>query len=569
MDQNCTEQILSEDYADFIVEFERNIEPTEQNRNINVCYNYISPNFLIAHTPINDITTRLIGTWGYSIYPRLFGLLDTGSLEASGITRLRNIPNLNLAGQGILVGIVDTGIDYTHPAFRRADGTSKIFSIWDQTIQDGPPPDGFSFGTEYTNVQISSAINSSDPHTIVPSVDENGHGTFLAGVAAGSVSESNDFSGIVPLAEIVVVKLKPSKKYLRDFFVVPDNVTSYQESDIMFGVSYLMSISEKYGKPIAICIGLGTTLGGHDERGFLSRYLSIIADRRGVAVVIAAGNEGDRGHHYSGTVPKDANFDTVELRVGPNEYGFTMELWGSAPNTFSIDILSPTGEYVPRIPARLNESREIQFVFEQTTIQVDYVLVEGQTGDQLILLRFRKPTEGIWRFQVYASSDLNSNFNIWLPISDFITSDTYFTEPDPDYTITSPGNTIIPIVVTTYDHTTGSLYLHASRGFTRTNKIAPSFAAPGVNITGPTINNGYTTLSGSSVAAAHTTGVAAMFLEWGVVRGNYTQLDSVEINKLLIRGAKRDPNLTYPNKAWGYGILDVYNTFNQLRGDVT
>lgn len=564
MDQGCREQILSEEYADYLVEYEQSIVNFP-----NVCFSFVSPEFLIAHTPISNLTTSLIGTWGYSIYPRLFGLLDTGSLEASGITRLRNIPSLNLEGQGILVGFIDTGIDYTHSVFRRADGTSKIYSIWDQTIQDGPPPEGFSFGTEYTNTQINSALNSTSPLTIVPSVDEIGHGTFLAGVTAGSVSANNDFSGVVPLAEIIVVKLKPPKKYLREFFIVPDNVTCYQESDIMFGLSYLLSVSERYKKPIAICIGVGSSLGGHDDRGFLSRYLSIIADRRGIGVVIAAGNEGDRGHHFSGSVPKNGVSDTVELRVGPNEYGFTMELWGASPNTFSIDILTPTGEYVPRIPARLNETRDIQFVFEQTTIQITYVLVEGQTGDQLILMRFRKPTEGIWRFQVYASTDLNSNFNIWLPITDFISSQTYFTEPDPDYTITSPGNTVVPIVVTTYDHTTGSLYLHASRGFTRTNKIAPSFAAPGVNITGPTTNNGFTTSSGSSIAAAHTTGVAAMFLEWGVVRGNYTQLDSVEINKLLIRGAKRDPNLTYPNKAWGYGILDVYNTFNTLRGEVT
>ncbi len=567
MDQDCREQILSEEYADYIIEYE-NVEATEELNTSNVCYNYIRPNFIIAHNPINPLTTKLISQWGYSIYPRLFGLLDTSSLEASGITRLRNIPTLSLAGQGILVGIVDTGIDYTHSVFRHADGTSKIDSIWDQTIQDGTPPEGFSYGTEYTNAQINAALLTNAPHNIVPSVDEIGHGTFLAGVAAGSVNESNDFSGVVPLAEIVVVKLKQSKKYLREFYVVPDNVVSYQETDIMFGVKYLLSISERYRKPIAICIGLGTSLGGHEERDSLSRYLSTVADRRGVAVVIAAGNEGDRGHHYSGAIPKNETFDTVELRVGPNEYGFTMELWGAAPNTFSIDILTPTGEYIPRIPARLHESREIQFVFEQTIIQVDYVLVEGKTGDQLILMRFRKPTEGIWRFQVYASTDLNSNFNIWLPITDFISSSTYFTESDPDYTITSPGNTVIPIVVTTYDHTNGSLYLHASRGFTRTNKIAPSFAAPGVNITGPSTNNSFKSMSGSSVAAAHTTGVAAMFLEWGVVRGNYTQLDSVEINKLLIRGAKRDPNLTYPNKAWGYGILDVYNTFNTLRGEV-
>lgn len=564
MDLNCSERITSEDYADFIMPGDLAFDYTQFE---NVCFLPTGAEFTFAFAPISPNTENLIHLYGYILYPRLFGLQQLESLEASGITRLRNIPTLNLRGQGVIVGFVDTGIDYTHPAFKRTDGTSRILNIWDQTILEGPHPEGFIYGTEYTNAQINDALTLEDPYSLVPSVDEIGHGTFLAGIAAGSNDFANDFEGIVPFSDIAVVKLKQAKGYLRNFYVVPESAVCYQETDIMFGVKYLVDYAASVNRPIAICIGLGSSFGGHDARGNLSRYLSNVADRRGVAVVIAAGNEGNTGHHYSGFIPPGQAFDTVELLVGPREYGFTMELWGSAPNTFSIDILSPSGEYIPRIPARLNESRNLQFIFEQTTINLDYLLVEGQSGNQLILMRFRNPSEGIWRFQVYANTEINSNYNIWLPIKEFITSDTYFIRSNPDYTLTTPANTAIPIVVTAYDHTTGSIYLAASRGFTVNNIIAPSFAAPGVNLRGPTPNNSYGTSSGTSVAAAYTTGVAAIFLEWGITRGNYTQLDSVEINKLLIRGAQRDPNMVYPNRQWGYGILDVYNTFNTLRGE--
>ena len=567
MEEDCRNRILSEEYAAFIIEYHDDLP--DLSAKYDFCFEIINATHAIAYTPIATLPNNLIHIFGYSIYPSVFGLLDITSVEASGIVRLRNIPALNLRGQGVLIGIIDTGIDYTHDAFKYADGTSRILSLWDQTIEsENSRPEGFNYGTEYTQFQLNLALASANPLTVVPSVDENGHGTFLAGIAAGSRSEENNFTGVVPDAEIVVVKLKPAKQFTRDFFMIPEGATCYQENDIMLGVKYLTNISRKSVRPISICIGFGTSQGAHDERGVLSSYLSDIADENGVAVVIAAGNEGNRGHHYYGLVDKVSGYDTVELKVGPNETGFSMELWGDAPSTFSIDILSPTGEYIPRVPARIGETREIQFIFEDTKIYLDYQVIETQTGDELILMRFRNPTEGIWRFRVYSSSDLDLNFNIWLPMNQFISDTTYFTEPDPEYTLTSPGNTFIPIVVTAYDHTNDSLYINASRGYTRTQQISPSLAAPGVNIIGPTINNGYKLSTGTSIAAAHTAGVSAMLLEWGIARGNYTQLDSVEIKNFLIRGARRDPNVTYPNKEWGYGILDIYGSFASLRGEI-
>ncbi len=566
MDQDCGELIYSEDYVDLLIEYRR--FPQELTDIPESCFNIINDTHAVVYVPINRLPANVVQTLGYSVFPTLFGLADTGSLEASGITRLLNIPSFDMRGQGILIGLVDTGIDYTHPAFVNADGTTKIISIWDQTIQTGPAPPSYYYGTEYTREDINAALASEDPRSIVPSVDDIGHGTYLAGIAAGNPSIENNFSGVVPLAELVVVKLKQAKRFIRDFFLVPEDAVAFQENDIMFGVRYLIEAARQLGRPIAICIGLETSQGSHDGRGALSSYLSLIGDQAGNAVVIAAGNEGNAGHHFRGIIQGGGQqSQTIEVRVGPDNPGFSMELWGDSPGTFSVDILSPTGEYIPRIPARIGETRVIRFIFEETVINIDYVLLEQQTGDELILMRFVNPTEGIWRFRVYATGDLTANYNVWLPITSFLSSEVYFTEPDPDYTLTSPGNAVVPIIVTAYDHTNNSLYLSASRGYTRIDTINPNLAAPGVNLVVPGPNGTYTTASGTSLAAAHTAGVAAMILQWGISTGYYSMLDSVEIKNLLIRGARRDPNNTYPNKEWGYGILDVYNTFNSLRGD--
>lgn len=566
MDQNCKDQILSEDYFDFMFKYGEALDDILSK--YQVCYDVLNYENVSVYFPVNQLPKNFIHLYGYGAYPNCYGLLDLTSIEASGIVKVRNIPRLNLTGAGVLVGIVDTGIEYTHDAFKKADGTSKILSIWDQTIQtEGGEPEEYHFGTEYNQEQLNLALANENPLSIVPSTDENGHGTYLAGIAAGNRSEANNFSGIVPDAEIVVVKLKPAKKIIKDFWRIPEGITCYQKNDFIHGIRYLERFAKKVKRPISIIVGIGTSQGAHDERGALSTYLSTIASRNGVALTIAGGNEGNSKHHYYGAIPKGGDYDTVELKVGTNVSGFSMELWGTAPNTFSIDILSPAGEYIPRIPARLDETREIRFIFEKTVINIDYQIVESQSGDELILIRFLNPTEGLWRFRVYASSNLDSRFHIWLPMEQFLNAETYFLRPDPEYTLTSPGNTYIPIVVTAYDHTNQSLYAKASRGFMRTESIAPVVAAPGVNIVGPSLNNGYKVGSGTSVAAAHTAGIAAMLLEWGVVKGNYTQIDTVEIRNLFIRGAKRDQNLMYPNKEWGYGIIDLFNSFNTLRSD--
>lgn len=556
-------KIYSNDYADFIINYSGDLTVLEKySNNALHIVNFFNA---VVHLPVSVMTEDVISRMGYAPIPTLFGFTSGASLESSGILRLRNIPRFNLRGKGVLIGFLDSGIDYTNPIFQYADNTSRISSIWDQTIiSDQIPPD-MAYGTEYTRDQINVALRSQDPYSIVPSRDEIGHGTIVAGIAAGNEVPESGFYGVATEADLVVVKLKPAKPYLKQYFRIPENALCYQENDVMFGIQYLLNYAARVNQPMVICIAIDTSQYAHDGRGAVSSWLSIQANNAGIAVLTAVGNEGSARRHYIGTINDITRFDTVELNVGPNENGFSMEIWGNTPNIFSIDILSPSGEYIPRIGIRLNETKQISFIFEPTVIFIDYQTIETQSGDQLILLRFSRPSQGIWKFKVYSRGIYPISFNIWLPMNDFISNDTFFIRSDPNITLTSLSCARIPISITAYNTDDESLYINAGKGFTRINNVKPDIAAPGVNIIAPTLTQGFALYTATSAAVAHAAGVAAMLFEWGIVNGNYPDMTTEDMKIFMIRGARRKSNIKYPNPDWGYGILDVFNIFESIR----
>jgi subtilisin family serine protease len=459
---------------------------------------------------------------------------------------------------------VDTGIDYTNPVFQYNDKTTRIASIWDQTVIPVNDSEHIPYGTEYSREQINEALLAADPYSIVPSRDEIGHGTMIAGIAAGSEDFENGFSGVAPEAELVVVKLKPAKPYLKEFFRIPEDAVAYQETDLIYGIQYLIDYAALKNQPIVICIAVDTAQYAHDGRGTTSNWLSFLSTRPRIGILIAVGNEGIAQRHLGGFITEENAYKTVELNVGPNESGFSMELWGTVPNTFSIDITSPSGEYIPIIALRLDETRKFSFIFDPTIIYVDSQLVESQSGDQLILLRFTRPSQGRWKFNVYSKGVLPINFNIWLPMGNFIGPDTFFINPDPNITLLSLSCSITPISVTAYNTVDNSLYINAGRGYTRVNIVKPEIAAPGVDILSPSLNHGFVRVTGTSAAVAHVAGAAALMFEWGIVKGNYPEMSTEDLKVFMIRGAKRKTDLVYPNYEWGYGMLDVFNIFQAL-----
>ena len=564
MMSECAERIISEDYADFIIEIGfRENEARQEYKDL--CIQDIGYKFSAIYYPLSEINPISVGEDTYIAIPKLFGLMDTSAVEATGALRLQRVRGTSLTGNGVIVGFIDTGIDYTNDIFKNVTGRTRILSIWDQSDQSGTHPQGIEFGSEYTREDIDRALQSENPYSIVPTKDTQGHGTFMAGVACGSEDVENNFIGAANESQIAVVKLKKAKKYLRDFYLIEENVQDvYQENDIMQAVTYLRNLSRRESKPLVLVLGLGTGSGQRSGGSALSQQLNDLGEMIGCCVVTCAGNEGNARLHYKGSV-LNKEYEDVELRVGEGTNGFTMELWGNSPDIISVAFISPSGEMISRIPARVGQSDTVEFLLEKSKIDISYSLVEAGGGVELIFMRFIDPTPGVWIIRVYGNNILEGDYNIWLPIKQFIDKETYFLKPNPDITLTVPSTTQATITVAAYDNMTNALFTDSSRGLTRTNEIKPDITAPGVNVYGPGINNNYVRKSGTSVAAALVAGNCAQLMQWGIVEKNETQMKTNYIKNFLIRGAIRDRNIVYPSKEWGYGKVNVYEAFSILR----
>lgn len=565
----CSYSVTSEDTADFISTYSALPEQLSAMTGIE-CIDFVSRQFAVLHIPMDDLESPInFSYYTYSAIPKLYSLLDTDSMEASGILPASRIPAFGNQGQGVLIGFVDTGIDYQNPLFRKEDGTSRILGIWDQTLETGSPDpvNGFQalYGTQYSSEEIDQALASPDPLSLVPSADENGHGTFLASVAAGGEDPNQDFTGAAPKASIAMVKLKPAKQYLRDFYLIREGADAYQENDIMMGVAYLLHLARRFSMPLVICLGLGTNQGSHVGKSPLGLYLDDINIYAGTAVITAAGNETGYGHHYRAVTRPEETLQTVELNVGEKDSGFSMEFWAQDVDIYRVGFISPTGEVVNPLPSSTEEENVIRFLVEQTEITVFSSIVNTATGSQMVFIRFKDPMPGIWNLTVSSALNVTGAFHIWLPSRGFISDTTYFLRPDPDTLVSGPGNSQYALTVSAYDHTTGGIYIHSSRGFSRSGQIKPELAAPGVNITGAGLRSGFVQRSGTSAAAAHAAGAAAILLHWGILERNDPFMNTSSIKTYLIRGAKRNPALTYPNREFGYGTLDLYQAFLRLR----
>jgi len=490
------------------------------------------------------------------------GLMGYQALEASGIIQVQQQPFLDLRGQGVLVGIVDTGIDYTLDIFKYEDGTSKIVGIFDQTVR-GTVPYNLSIGTEYTQEMINEALASDNPYSIVPQTDTVGHGTFLASIAAGR--EIDNFIGAAPDSELLIVKLKKARSYYLEKYLIPpeqDNV--FESSAIMVGVEYILKKAQELGRPVVICLGVGTNLGGHDGFTLFEEYLSKISSLTGICLCTAAGNESQARHHMQGTIAKEDESQNIELRIGDNPTDVYMTVWNNAPDRLSVSIKSPTGELVGRVPAKTGTRYEAKLVLERATVIVEYIFPTRGNGGQLTVIKLISATPGIWTIIVYGDLILNGEYHTWLPITNFISPNVEFLTPNPNYTIVVPGTAIGPITCGGYNSLDNSLYPQTSWGPTRLPSMSPDFVAPAVDVEGyfPT---GIGRMSGTSVANAITAGAAALMLQWGIVEKNDIALSTYQIRAYLIRGATRAEGLIYPNTQWGYGRLNLIQSFILMR----
>lgn len=474
-----------------------------------------------------------------------------------------------LSGKGILLAVIDSGIDYTNRNFRNADGSTRILALWDQTVSPDAekgffPPEGFQTGTEFSREQINAALREADPlrqYELVPSRDSSGHGTAVAGIAAGFADNvlggaaGNGYEGVAPESELLIVKLG-----------APRENSFPRTTEMMRAVTYVVRKAQSLNRPVAINLSFGNTYGAHDGSSLLERFLDNAAEIGRTVICVGSGNEGASAGHREGRVNVGETAAT-ELSVGAYETAFSVQLWKTYTDVFRITLRSPGGQ---EFSFSTEKGGEITWKAERTSVLIYVGEPSPYAVEQEIYFDFIPEnlyiSPGIWSFLI-GTQEKESSFYFYLPSQAARNQNTRFFEPNPHLTLTIPSTASKVITVGAYDSTydayadfSGRGYRYAERdiGLLAAGAAKPDLAAPGVNITAPDIYGGYRSFTGTSFATPFVTGAAALLMEWGIVQGNDAFLYGEKVKAYLRRGARKIRGEEfYPNDRVGYGALCV------------
>ncbi len=478
------------------------------------------------------------------------------ALSKSCITSAKNSQDFNLTGEGVAIGIIDSGIDYTHPDFINEDGTSRILYMWDQTT-DGKVPSGFTHGAEYTNAEINQALASSDPYSIVPEVDTIGHGTAVAGIAAGNGRSSNgQNTGVAPNSSLIIVKL--GEKGYPSFA---------RTTEFMRALKYIMDRAKELNMPVAINISYGTNDGPHNGQSLFETFIDEMAERWKTSIIVASGNEGAAGHHYEGEI-RTGQMQEITFFYAGKFPSFYITLWKNFVDSFTVELILPGGKSTGEI---LCYDLTRTYNIDGISILINYGQPQFYNAFQEIFFQINSlngtPPVGIFTIRLRAGQIVYGKYNVYLPTIEEVSEETIFTQPSINTTLTLPSTAQNVITVGGYDSSRGIISSFSGRGYTlNVVYTKPDLVAPSVGIVTTKINGGYTAFSGTSMAAPFVTGSAALMMQWGIVQINDPFLYGERLKAFLKSGAVRQPNTSYPNNAWGYGTLCLLNTMNQLKG---
>ena len=461
-----------------------------------------------------------------------------------------------LLGKDVLIGIVDSGIDYENPDFRNADGTTRILALWDQTLQNGKPPQEYHIGTEFTSEQINEALRMEvreERYRIVPSRDTSGHGTAVAGIAAGNGrgSKNGKYRGAAPEAGLLIVKMGGAGE------------TGFpRTTQLMRGVDYIVRKAEELKKPVAINISFGNTYGSHDGTSLLERYLNTVSERWKNVICVGSGNEGTTAGHAAGEYRKGMMTE-VQLAVQQREKSFSLQIWKSYVDEVAITIVDPSGNHSGRLEEKEGTQR-IQI--GETELLVYYGEPKPYSIRQEIYISFLPRNEfvtaGVWKIQMMPGQVVDKLWQMWLPVQNALNIGTAFLKPDSYTTLTIPSTASLVITVAAYNALTFSYADFSGRGpaqiYEGENANKPDLAAPGVRVMAPVAGGGYAEFTGTSFATPFVTGSAALLMEWGIVKGNDPYLYGEKVKAYLRRGARQIPGYErWPNGKLGYGRLCI------------
>ncbi|MCD7825973.1 MAG: S8 family serine peptidase [Clostridiaceae bacterium] len=492
---------------------------------------------------------------------RLFFVLDNGrsasclsSVQRPAVPGNIQAGGQNLSGAGTLVAVIDSGIDYFHPAFRREDGSSRIAFLWDQSADqaqaEGRVPAGYGFGAQYTMDEINLALQADSRQeslALVPVTDRgSGHGTAVAAVAAGNGrgSAGSRYRGIAVDSELIVVKLGRRG----------DNFAGTTE--VMAGLDYVLQKAEALQKPVAVNLSFGTNLGAHDGQSLFENYITQLNGVWKNVIVIASGNEGDARHHAGADLAEGQK--EIEFAVGQRERSLSLQLWKQYADSFAITLVSPAGQ---RIAVVREEGQAVSYPLLGGRLLVYYGTPTPYTMDQEVFFEW-DPGEGYiesgnWRLLLTPERIVDGAVDLWLPTVEEIGLSTGFLVSEPDTTLTIPSAAQKVITVGAYNTLNDSVASFSGRGNTLDGRVMPTLVAPGVGVVTAAPGGGYDSQTGTSIAAPFVTGSAALLMEWGIVNGNDPYLYGEKIKAYLISGARHLPGEPVPSVRQGWGALCV------------
>lgn len=490
---------------------------------------------------VNDLN-RIIELEGlqYIELPKILYTSAYDSNRASCIPSVWN--NYNLTGEGILVGFLDTGIDYTHNAFKDDEGNTRIEYIYD-----------LENGVVYDRNKINEALKSEDPFSVVPETDLSGHGTHVAGIACAGGNINFDNYGVAYKSSIAMVKITGE-----------NSLRAALSTQLMRGLKFLMDKSNEINKPLVVNISLSTNDGSHNGSSLLEKYIQTFTQLQKAVIVVAAGNEGNSAHHVGGKMKKEEDLD---LNIGDGEKGIILDFYKPVLVDVSVEVISPTG--ISTGPIELSESYKERFVGREKIVVYSTgpkpFDIQGQTTISILPLG-DTITSGGWRIIVRKLNNYEGYFDIWLPIAEGLNERTRFLQPDVYNTLGIPATVEGVISVGSYNFLNNNLSAFSGRGVVRPEwLIKPDLVAPGENILSTVEEQGFDTKSGTSMAAPQVAGICALLFEWGIIRNNDPFLYGERMKYYLIKGAKRTIfGEAYPNPDLGYGFVCLDRTMELL-----
>ena len=522
---------------------------------------YVDNNF--SEDTLNSIENI---TWWEEAYPMssLINITDTLSsgetvINASGVNYIYNNPYISVKGEGVVIAIIDSGIDYLHPDFINEDGTSKIISIWDQESTNNTPPEGMIFGSEITREEINQAIINKDSSL---SIDNRGTGTIAAGIAAGNGRLNNSYTGVAVGSELVVVKLREYKDTYEEGRI------NYLNTDFLAAIKYIGDVIRKERKLLIINL----TVGDRSQSIILTNLLDTFSflNSTGIVLVSGAGNEGNTDIHYEGQFIDNQTPQDVIIEVA-NQKRLDIALTANGPGTVGVIVISPSGEMSYQVMySPDNQVYRGRFNLENSSYEIRLIYPWILSGNELLKIRIDDIRPGIWTLRLFPEILTTGEYDIYLPNQNLIPINTRFLDPNSYSTITLYATIENVITIGAYNDKTSSMWISSSKGPVKGKGIKPDIVAPGVDIISPFINQSYTISTGTGVSSSLTCGVLALIMEYISQQGNYArkQLFTQVLKTYLMRGATKQNIYTYPNPSQGYGILNLKNTIEAIANNL-